>query len=444
VRIISAGEFDAHWKGRAERQGGDAAAVEAAVRAIIAEVRGGGDAAVRRLAARFDRSSPERLEVPASEARAALAEMRAGRPELAEALALAAGNIRRFALMQREQFSSFEREMAPGLFAGQRVIPIERAAIYVPAGRFPLFSSVLMGLIPALCAGVGEAALASPPLEDGLPDRSVLAAAAVAAQAMEADASGGGSLRIFAVGGAQAIAALAIGTETIPRADLIAGPGSKYVAAAKRILFGEVGIDFIAGPSDVLVVTDGAGPGAADLAAADMIAQAEHDPDAQAAALVPSAEMAGRLASAIERRLAMLPSPEAARASLAASGLVVVYSSMEEAASVANAIAPEHLELHVEGPELWMPLLRNYGSLFVGSLAAEALGDYSAGVNHTLPTSGSARFTGGLSVGNFLKVATTLRCSPGEGFEAARAAAEIMARAEGLEGHALSAAARKA
>jgi histidinol dehydrogenase len=228
----------------------------------------------------------------------------------------------------------------------------------------------------------------------------------------------------------------------VPRCDLIVGPGNKYVAAAKRLLYGQTGIDFIAGPTDVLIIAESGS--AAELIAADMLAQAEHDGDARARVLLPHDDgglLAGLMA-ALDRRLAGLPSATVARASLDAGGLIVGYRDREEALRIANTIAPEHLELLVGEPGSWLGGLKNYGSLFMGSLAAEALGDYSAGINHTLPTSGSARFTGGLSVRHFLKTLTTLRCLPGPGFEAARRAAEIMAGAENLPGHAQSAAAR--
>ncbi|GHV95333.1 histidinol dehydrogenase [Spirochaetia bacterium] len=430
MQIIQGAEFYSFWKSVAARDDDEGAAV----REIIAAVRKEGDAAVRRFAARFDKSSPALFEVPLAVAERACDELRANDAPLAAALELAAEHIRRFSLKQKEQFADFEYEMEAGLFTGQRVIPAERAAIYVPAGRFPLISTVLMGLIPALCAGVGEVILASPPLEDGLPDRKILAAAGIAAN--------GGRLRIFALGGAQAIAALALGTETVPKVDVIAGPGNKYVAAAKRILFGEVGIDFVAGPTDVLIIADGSGAQAADLVAADMLAQAEHDPDARARALVPSRELAEQITAALERRLSALSTAATARASLDTGGLIVIYQNKEEAICIANTIAPEHLELQLAGAEDWVPALKNYGSLFIGALSAEVLGDYSAGINHTLPTSGSARFTGGLSVRHFLKTVTTLRCTPGGGFEKARQAAECIARAEGLAGHAASAAAR--
>jgi histidinol dehydrogenase len=443
MKIITAREFDLYRKGLASA--GDDEKISAAVRNIIAAVRSEGDAAVRRLALQFDKSSPQNLEVPRSVAAAAWEKLKVGDGKLAAALELAADHIRRFSAEQKKQFTDFEYEMAPGLITGQRVIPAERAAIYVPGGRFPLISTVLMGVIPALCAGVGEVLLASPPGEDGLPDSRILAAAHLAGTMGNSPQA---FPRIFAIGGAQAIAALALGTETIPRVDIIAGPGNKYVAAAKRILFGEVGIDFVAGPTDVLIIADGKAGRTdsapqADLVSADMLAQAEHDPDARARVLVPSRELAGQITAALEKRLRALPTAATAQASLDAGGLIIVYDSQEEAVSIANTIAPEHLELQTIDAERWIPLLKNYGSLFVGSLSAEVLGDYSAGINHTLPTSGSARFTGGLGVRHFLKTVTTLRCTEDEGWEAARHAAECIARAEGLAGHAESAASRK-
>ena len=454
MKIINSIDFDSCWK-----TGINNACdlkTEQTVKEIIADVRMTGDAAVRKYASKFDKSSPEKPEVPLTEAKLALDELRANDSRLSEALELAASHIKRFSEKQKEQFKNFEYEMESGLITGQRVIPAERAAIYIPGGRFPLFSSVLMCMIPAFCAGVEEVILSSPPEANGLPDRKTLAAAAIAAKAAGVSLSGGNrqsgssndvsraKLRIFAIGGAQAIAALALGTESVPRADVIAGPGNKYVAAAKRILFGEAGIDFIAGPTDVLIIC-GKENGKrnseqiADVIAADMLGQAEHDVDARARALVPTKEIADNITAAVERRLTALSTEKTARASLEAGGLIIVYQNKEEAIRIANIIAPEHLELQTEDDDSWIPLLKNYGSLFIGSLSAEVIGDYSAGINHTLPTSASARFTGGLSVRHFLKTVTTLRCSRGKGFEKARQAAEILARAEGLEGHAQSA-----
>jgi histidinol dehydrogenase len=442
MKIIQGKDFDSCWKSESKRS--EDTKTEKTVKKIIADVRAKGDAAVRKYASKFDKSSPQQLEVPLSEAKRALEQLRANDPALTDALELSARHIRRFAEKQKEQFADFEYEMEAGLVTGQRVIPVEKAAIYIPGGRFPLFSSVLMCMIPAFCAGVQEVILSSPPMQDGLPDKKILAAAAIAA-ATAADIAGvsHNALRLFAIGGAQAIAALALGTESVPRVDVIAGPGNKYVAAAKRVLFGEVGIDFIAGPTDVLIITDGSPANAADIAAADMLGQAEHDPDARARSLVPNMELANKIAAALEQRLSKLPTEKTARASLDAGGLIIVYQNKEEAIRIANTIAPEHLELQTADSDAWIPALKNHGSLFIGELSAEVLGDYSAGVNHTLPTSTSARFTGGLSVRHFLKTVTTLRCAPGESFEKARNAAEIIARAEGLEAHAQSAAVRK-
>jgi histidinol dehydrogenase len=446
MKVIPAAEFEGYWRSRSSNQAGVGRGdpVDTVVQEIIAAVEAEGDRALRRYAASFDRSSPEKLEVDPLVPREAWRELNAGEPELAAAMELAAAHIKRFSLEQKKQFVDFDYEMEEGLVTGQRVVPVERAAVYAPGGRFPLISTVLMGLIPGCVAGVEELILASPPGMDGLPDRRILAAAALAGEL------GGVFPRVFSMGGAQAVAALALGTETVPRCDLIVGPGNKYVAAAKRLLYGRTGIDFIAGPTDVLII---AGPGAgsppcADLIAADMLAQAEHDGDARARVLIPQNDgeplIAGILA-ALERRLDQLSSAAIARASLDAGGLIVTYRDREEAIRIANTIAPEHLELLVEEPEAWVGGggLRNYGSLFLGVLSAEALGDYSAGINHTLPTSRSSRFSGGLSVRHFLKTLTTLRCFPGPGFEAARRAAEILAGAENLPGHAQSAAIRQ-
>ncbi|MCL2210159.1 MAG: histidinol dehydrogenase [Treponema sp.] len=435
MKIIQSKEFGEYWKKNIFKS--EDKKTEETVKNIIADVRDNGDEAVKKYSSKFDKSSPDKLEVPFSEAKNALVQMHEKEPDLTEAIEFAADNIYRFSLKQKEQFKDFEFEIQPGLFTGQRIIPVQRAAVYVPGGRFPLFSSVLMCMIPALCAGAEEVILCSPPAENGIPNQKILAAAANAANVCGISDN---RLRIFTIGGAQAIAALAYGTESVPRCDIICGPGNRFVAAAKRQLYGQVGIDFIAGPSDVLIITDGKNN--ADFAAVDMIAQAEHDPDARARALVPDLGFAEKLAAAVETRVSELPSGEIARTSLE-NALVVVYKNREEAVKIANIIAPEHLELQTEDAHELVPLLKNYGSLFIGSLSAEVLGDYSAGVNHTLPTETSARFTGGLSVRHFLKIVTTLRCEDTDGFEKARNAAEIIARTEGLEGHAISAASRR-
>jgi histidinol dehydrogenase len=439
VKIINVAEFLSTWQFFTARNDDE---TESVVKEIIAAVRKEGDKAVRRYASRFDKSSPEKLEIPMSVMFEAREEMRRSDPQLYSAIELSASHIKRFCQKQKEQFLDFEYEMEKGIITGQRIIPVQSAAVYVPGGRFPLFSSVMMCLLPAFCAGVEEVIFASPPEEDGFPDRKILAAAAITTEIAKR------SLRVFAMGGAQAIAALALGTESIHSSDVVVGPGNKYVAAAKRLLFGEVGIDFIAGPSDVLIISDNSATADiarnAELIAADMIAQAEHDPDARARALVPSRELAEKITDAIEKQLANLPTAETARSSLESGGLIIFYEEKKEAIGIANTIAPEHLELHVTDPDSWIPKLKNYGSLFLGALSAEVLGDYSAGINHTLPTSESACFTGGLSVRHFLKTVTTLRCTSDEGFEKTCQAAEILANAEGLSGHAYSAALRKA
>ena len=437
IKIISSAEFGAYQKCLCNKSEDEP--VTEVVREIIAKVRAEGDAAVRHYALQFEKYNTDKFEVPIEAAKEAWEKLESAEPDLASAIKFASGNIKRFAELQKEQFRDFETEIAPGVFTGQRVIPVSRAAVYVPAGNFPLLSSALMGLIPAAVAGVKEKILVSPPAEAGLPDRRILAAAFIA-----------GADRVFAIGGAQAIAALAFGTETVPRADIIAGPGNKYVAAAKRLLFGEVGIDFVAGPTDVLIVSDDPNPDerAVNLIAADMLAQAEHDADARARVLVPDRQAAKKIKLALESRLSSLSTSKTARTSLEAGGLIIVYKTKEEAVRIANEIAPEHLELHVSSPNEWIPNLLNYGSLFIGAFAAEALGDYSAGINHTLPTSASARFTGGLSVRNFLKTVTSLRCVPGSkeqssGYAEALKAAVTIANAEGLAGHAESASLRK-
>ena len=436
MKIINAAEFNEYWKTSSMHTEDES--VQKTVKDIIQAVRDQGDSAVRHYASLWDKSSPEKLEVPVQAMHEAVRDLETSDPGLFSALKFSAENIQRFSLKQREQLRDFEFENVPGIFTGQKVIPVERAAVYIPGGLFPLISSALMCLVPAICAGVRELCFASPPAEDGFPDRRILAAAGTAMQICGQKETG---FRIFSIGGAQAIAALALGTETIPCCDVISGPGNKYVAAAKRMLFGVTGIDLIAGPSDILVIADK--ETSLELAAADMLAQAEHDPDARARALVPDRKSAMRLAEILEERFdnfsAQNINGKTARASMDSGGLIIVYDDFDEAVRIANSMAPEHLELHISAAQSRISCFNNYGSLFIGGSSAEVLGDYSAGLNHTLPTLGSARFTGGLSVRHFLKTVTTLRCENTEGYTAALQAAETIARAEGLEGHAKSA-----
>jgi histidinol dehydrogenase len=347
-----------------------------------------------------------------------------------------------FAQKQRACFYDFETELLPGLVTGQKIIPVERAGVYIPAGKFPLLSSAVMTICPALAAGVKEIVVCTPPRKNQAGqispnvDHGILGALAVCFAIKEAAVQP----RIFAIGGAQAVAAMAYGTRSVPACDVIAGPGNKYVSEAKRQIFGAAGIDILAGPTEVLIIACGRAD--ARLIAADMLAQAEHDEDAQAVLVTRSDALAKAVQREIDFQLAQLATAQTARAALKSNGCIILVDSLEEAAAVANKKAPEHLELavfdHAER-EFFTQNLRNYGSLFIGHTAAEVLGDYSAGLNHTLPTSGAARWTGGLSVRCFLKTVTTLSAQKGEGTERALKAAAVLGNAEGLAAHAAAA-----
>lgn len=412
----------------------------AVVPAILDDVRARGDEAVREWTAKFDRARPAAFEIPRAALEAEERALKDGDPKLYDSLRLSRDLALAFARRQRDSFDDFEIELSPGLVTGQKTIPVERAGVYVPAGRFPLFSSVIMCSAPAKAAGVDEIVLCTPPAphpeDPSLPyaDGRIMAAASLC-----------GIDRVFAVGGAQAIAAMAYGTASVPRVNVIVGPGNKFVAAAKKLAFGDVGIDLLAGPTEVMIVADGSAKPA--WVAADLLAQAEHDPDAQAVLVTADRAFAAAVQREVTRLVDALPGEAAARKSFAANGYVVIVPSLADAASIANRKAPEHLELALDpgaGRDSLERAVRNYGSLFVGHRSAEVLGDYAAGLNHTLPTSGSALFTGGLSVRHFLKTATTLRVREGalddrSGWVASVDAAERLALAEGLTGHALAA-----
>ncbi len=407
---------------------------------ILADVRERGDTAVRHYASQFDRANPARLEVSRDDVRAAEETLIKENPELYRALCHSRDLAMQFALRQKESFDSFETELVPGIITGQKTIPVERAGVYVPGGRFPLFSSVIMGVTPAKAAGCDSVIFCSPPVPhpSGDPDAPYCDARILAV------ASLCGVDRVFAVGGAQAIAAMACGTDTVPAVNVIVGPGNRYVTAAKRLVFGEVGIDIPAGPSEVMILADDSANPA--WIAADMLAQAEHDVDAQAVLLIRSAALADAVAAELARQLGDIPEDAPARKSLSGNGAIILVDSWERAVQIANRKAPEHLELALEsGGERdgLVNELRNYGSLFIGHGSAEILGDYAAGLNHTLPTSGAARFTGGLSVRHFLKTVTTLRTgeagSDRSGWTASLDAAERLALAEGLTFHARAA-----
>lgn len=405
-----------------------AAAETADVRVILAEVALRGDEAVKEYCQRFDGVIPPRCEIPASEFAAAAAMIP---PELRKELENAAARIRRFAQAQMEQLHDFRLEIEPGVFAGQRVIPLEKVGVYVPGGNFPLVSSLLMGVVPAKTAGVEQVIVCTPPRRDGSANPVLLAAAYIA-----------GADRFFLIGGVQAIGALAYGTDSVPAVDKIVGPGNKYVAAAKKEVYGKVGIDFIAGPSEVAIIADdSANP---LFIAADLLAQAEHDADAIPILITSSRSLAETVADTVEIRLndPLLSTRDIARRSVERNGKIYLVRDMAEACKLADKLAPEHLELMVDDAPVWAGCCRNFGSLFIGAYAAEVLGDYSSGLNHTLPTSGAARYTGGLSVRDFLKIATTLEADF-SGFNRIASGARILAEFEGLSAHAAAVAIRQ-
>ncbi len=363
----------------------DTIEVEKSVAAILADVRARGDAAVLDYTAQFDGARLDTLAVTADE----IDEAYAGcAPFFLESLERAAENIRVF--HSRQVHNSFVITGADGTVLGQRVLPMERVGLYVPGGTASYPSSVLMNAIPAKIAGVSRIVLVTPPGRDGKINPAVLAAARIA-----------GVTDIYKMGGAQAVAALAYGTQTVPKVDKIVGPGNIYVSVAKRMVYGVVDIDMIAGPSEILVLADKTAN--AVHVAADMLSQAEHDRLATAVLVCDSVALAEQVAAEIERQLPLLPREEIARASIEANGKIIVAADLAEGIGIANEIAPEHLEVCVDEPFRYLDSIRNAGSVFLGKYAPEALGDYLAGPNHTLPTLGTARFSSPLSVDEFVK-----------------------------------------
>src|SRR5437867_4993400 len=396
--------------------------VEDAVVAILAGVRARGDAAVLEYTERFDRVKVARvadLELSRRELEKARAGLKRGERE---ALEQAAVRIRKY--HERQAAKSWQFTEADGTTLGQRVTPLERVGMYVPGGLAAYPSSVLMNAIPARIAGVRELIMCVP-TPNGKSDPLVLAAAAVA----EVD-------RVFTIGGAQAIAALAYGTQSIPQVDKIVGPGNAYVAAAKRRVFGTVGIDMIAGPSEILIICDGATD--PDWIAMDLFSQAEHDESAQAILLCPDVDFIERVATSAGKLLSAMPRRHVIAASLARRGALIRTRSLEEACDIANRIAPEHLELSVAEPKKWLKRIRNAGAIFLGRHTSEALGDYCAGPNHVLPTSRTARFSSPLGVYDFQKRSSVISVSR-KGAQSLGRLAATLARGEGLQAHARSA-----
>jgi len=401
------------------------AAIDAAVAAIVADVRARGDAAVLEYTQRFDRlavAEAAALEIPAAAMRAAFDGLPA---DQRAALVRAAERVRAF--HERQKGQGFRVTEADGSELGQRVTPLDRVGIYVPGGKAAYPSSVLMNAIPAQVAGVAEIVMVVP-TPDGVRNPLVLAAAHLA-----------GVTRAFTVGGAQAVAALAYGTATIPAVDKICGPGNAYVAAAKRRVFGVVGIDMVAGVSEIVVVADAtANP---DWVALDLFSQAEHDEMAQAILLTPDAALADRVEASARRLIADMPRAQIIAASLARRGALVTTRDLADACAVVNRIAPEHLELAVADPDALLPLIRHAGAIFMGHYASESLGDYCAGPNHVLPTGRTARFSSPLGVYDFEKRSSVLKLSRAAA-QALGPVAATLAHGEGLTAHARSAEAR--
>ena len=401
------------------RSGALPADVVSAAEKIVDEVRAGGDRVLRALAERFDGACPEELRVPGEVVRGALATVP---PEFLSALERARDQIRDFHEREREQ--SWFTARADGTVLGVKVTPVASAALYVPGGRAQYPSTVLMDAIPAKVAGVERVIMLTPPQRDGALSPYTLAAAALASVD-----------EVYAVGGAQAIAAAAYGTETVPAVDKIVGPGNAYVAAAKRYVSGDVGIDMVAGPSEVCVLADSTADPV--VVAADLMAQAEHDPMASCYLVTCDAELPDRVLEAAGALLAQSPREDVTRASLDDRGVIVLADGLDAAVDAVNVIAPEHLELHCEGAMGLLGRIRNAGAIFVGPWSSEPLGDYVAGPNHTLPTGGTARFSNPLGVYDFQKRSSVICYTP-EGLLADAPSVQTLAQAEGLWAHALS------
>lgn len=381
------------------------------VKKILKDIEKSGDKAVLKYSRKFDKIKGSNIEVSKQDIKKAYSEVS---EETISTLRKAAENIRFFAEKQFSQLKNFEVNK-DGNLLGQKIVPIEIVGCYVPGGRYPLPSTALMNVIPSSVAGVKEIIVCSPKIKPG-----TIVAADIA-----------GATKIFNIGGIQAIAAMAYGTKTIPKVDKIVGPGNKYVTAAKKEVYGRVGIDFIAGPSEVMVISDETGN--PSFIAADLIAQCEHDPEASAVLITTSRNLAETVVEEIEEQLEKLSTKDTAKAGLK-KGLIILVQNISQAIDIANKKAPEHLEIQVKSPKKIVGKLNNYGSLFIGKYSAEVFGDYCSGTNHTLPTNGAARYTGGLSVNNFVKILTYQEISE-KGAKKIGKIASILAEIEGLDAH---------
>jgi len=407
-------------------EAGEDEAIDRAAAGILADVKARGDAAVLEYTNRFDRLSAvavSALEIGQDELKRALDGLPAARRA---ALQTAADRVRAYHERQKKECGAdgFLYTEADGTVLGQKVTPLDRVGIYVPGGKAAYPSSVLMNAIPAKVAGVQEVIMVVP-TPDGVKNELVLAAAAIA-----------GVDRVFTIGGAQAVGALAYGTDTIPQVDKIVGPGNAYVAAAKRRVFGTVGIDMIAGPSEILVICDGSTD--PDWIAMDLFSQAEHDELAQSILLCPDADYIAKVEASINKQLDAMPRKDVIRTSLSDRGALVKVRDMDEACEIANAIAAEHLEISTEQPQQWADKIRHAGAMFLGRFSSEALGDYCAGPNHVLPTSRTARFSSPLGVYDFQKRSSIIQVSEAGAQTLGKVAAEL-AYGEGLQAHARSA-----
>ena len=421
----AAATFEADFAARLHWSADTDAAIEQRVADILADVQKRGDAAVLEYTARFDAlavSDVSALELTQAELKAAFDSIPAAQRD---ALQAAAARVRSYHVAQKkasgESWSYCDED---GTLLGQKVTPLDRVGIYVPGGKAAYPSSVLMNAIPAHVAGVGEIIMVVP-TPKGEKNPLVLAAAYVA-----------GVTRAFTIGGAQAVAALAYGTQTVPKVDKITGPGNAYVASAKKRVFGTVGIDMIAGPSEILVLADGTTP--PDWVAMDLFSQAEHDELAQSILLCPDAAYLDAVQREIDRLLPTMPRAEIIAKSLTGRGALILTRDMEEACAISNRIAPEHLEVSSTDPHRWEPLLRHAGAIFLGAYTSESLGDYCAGPNHVLPTSGTARFSSPLGVYDFQKRSSLIEVSEAGAQVLGKIAAEL-AYGEGLQAHAMAA-----
>jgi sulfopropanediol 3-dehydrogenase len=402
-------------------------AVRATVSEIVETVRRDGAAGLRALSERLDNWAPERFALGREEAEALAATVD---PALRAHVESAAGRVRAFAEAQRATLTDLEIELEPGVVAGHRLVPIQSVGAYVPGGRYPLISSALMSVIPARVAGVEHVVVATPPQAGGAPAAATVHAALTA-----------GADEIYVVGGAHALAGLAFGAiDDLAPVDMVVGAGNAYVAEAKRQLYGEVGIDLLAGPTEILVIADATAD--ARTVAIDLLSQAEHGPTSPAVLVTTSAALGEAVLAAVAELLPGWPTREVTEAAWSELGQVLVADSEEEAIALSDAFAPEHLELHVVDPSALLARLRNYGSVFAGEATTVTFGDKASGPNHTLPTQRTARYTGGLWVGSYLKTLTYQRLEEGPGAEAVARDSVAISEAEGLLGHARAAAAR--